>query len=48
MGQRYRKTEDQKPRPGFSRKQDFAEERQLEPIVKMSESGEAMSKLVST
>ena len=41
MGQKYRKTEDQKPWPGFSRNQNFAKERGLEPKVKMSESGEA-------
>ena len=44
--QRYHKTEDQKPWPGFSRNQDFAEERGLEPIVKLSKSGDALSKVV--
>ena len=39
MGQRYRKMEDQKAWPSFSRNQDFAEERGLELKVKMTESG---------
>ena len=47
MEQRYCKTEDQKPWPGFSCNQDFAEERRLEPNVEMYESGDALSKLVS-
>ena len=38
--------EDQKPWPGFSRNQDFAEGRGLTPKVKMSELGDAFSKLV--
>ena len=45
-GPRYCKIEDQKPWPGFSRNQDFAEGRGLRPKVKMSASGEALSKLV--
>ena len=36
MGKRYRKTEDQKPRPDFLRNQDFAEGRGLKPKGKMS------------
>ena len=32
MGQRHRKMEDQKPWPGFSRNQDFAEGRGFEHI----------------
>ena len=46
MGQRYRKTEDQKPWPGFSRNQSFAEERGLEPKVKLFKLGDALCKLV--
>ena len=46
MGQRYRKMEDQKWWPGSSRNQDFAEGRGHEPKVKMSELGDALSKLV--
>ena len=46
MGKRYRKTEDQKPFPLFSRNQDFAEERGLKPKVKMSELEDVLSKLV--
>ena len=38
--------EDLKPWPGFSRNQDFAEGRELTPKVKMSELGDALSKLV--
>ena len=37
--------EDQKPWLGFSRNHDFAEERGLEPQVKMSESEDAFTKL---
>ena len=37
--------DDQKPWHGFSRKQDFAEGIGLEPKVKMSELGDALSKL---
>ena len=36
----------QKPWPAFSREQDFAERRGLEPKVKISELGEALDKLV--
>ena len=36
MGQSYRKTKDQKPWPGFLRKQEFAAERGLKPKLKMS------------
>ena len=46
MGQRCSKTEDQKRWSGFSRNQDFPEERGFELKVKMSESGDALSKLV--
>ena len=46
MGPRYRKMEDQKPWPGFSRNQDFAEGRELTPKIKVSQLGYAMSKLV--
>ena len=46
MGQRYRKTEDVKPWPGFLRNQDFADERGPKPKVKMSESGDTLGKLV--
>ena len=45
-GQKYRKTEDQKPWSVFSRNQDFAEESGLKPKVKMSEFRDALSKLV--
>ena len=38
MGQRYPKTEDQKPWLDFSRNQDFADGRGLEPKLKLSES----------
>ena len=38
--------EDQKPWLGFSRNQDFAEGRGLTPKVKMSELGDALSKLM--
>ena len=38
--------EDQKPWPGFSPNQNFAEGRGLEPKVKMHELGDALSKLV--
>ena len=37
---------DQKPSPGFSRNQDFAEGRGLTPKVISSELGDASSKLV--
>ena len=47
MEQRYRKTKDQKPWPGFSRNHDFVDERGLQPKVKLSKSGDALSKLVS-
>ena len=40
MKPRYRKMEGQKPWPGFSRRQDFAERRGLTPKVKMSELGD--------
>ena len=46
MEQRHRKMENQLPWPGFSRNQDFAEERGLETIIKMSEFGDALSKPV--
>ena len=46
MGQRYRKTEDQKQWPVFSRNQDFAEEEEREPKVKVFEPVDALSKLV--
>ena len=46
MKQRYRKMEDQKPWPGYSRHQDVADWRRLEPKVKLSELGDALSKLV--
>ena len=46
MGQRYCKMEDQKPWPGFSRNQEFAEKRGLQPKFKISELGDALSKLV--
>ena len=38
--------EDQKPLPGFSPNQNFAEGIGLEPKVKMHELGDALSKLV--
>ena len=34
MGQRYRRTEDQKPRPCLACNLDFAKEKELEPKVK--------------
>ena len=34
MGQRYRKTKDQKPRPWLTCNLDFAKEKELEPKVK--------------
>ena len=46
MGLRYRKMEDQRPWPGFSRNQDFAEGRGLTPKVKTCELGDALSKLM--
>ena len=46
MGQRYRKIDDQKPWSVFSSNQDFVEERGQEPKVKLSELGDALSKLV--
>ena len=46
MRQRYRKTEDQKPRTNFLRNQDFAEERGLEPKVNMSRSEDVLSQVV--
>ena len=46
MGPRYRKMDNQKPWPAFSRNQDFAEGRGLTPNVKVSESGDVASKLV--
>ena len=46
MRPRYRGMEDQKPWLGFSRNQDFAEGRGLTPKIKMSELGDAFSKLV--
>ena len=46
MGPRCRKMEDQRPWPGFSRNQDFAEVRGLAPKVKMSELEDALSKVV--
>ena len=45
MRTRYRKMEDQKPWPGFSHNQDFAEGKGLTPKVKMPELEEALSKL---
>ena len=45
MGERC-KMKDQKPWPGSSCNQDFAHRRGLEPKVKMSELGDALSKLV--
>ena len=44
MGERC-KMKDQKPWPGSSCNQDFAHRRGLEPKVKMSELGDALSKL---
>ena len=46
IGQRHREMEDQKPWPGFSRIQDFWEGGGLEPIVKMSEFRNTLSKPV--
>ena len=46
MGQKYRRMDDQKPWFGLALNQDFAEERGFEPKVKMSELGDATSKLV--
>ena len=45
-GPRYHKMEDQKPWPGFSRNQDFAERRGLTPKAKMSELGDTLNKLM--
>ena len=45
-GQRYRKIEDQKLWPSFSRNKDFAEGREVTPKDKKSELGDALSKPV--
>ena len=46
MGQKHRKMEVQKRCPGFSLNQDFPEGRELEPIMKISEFRDALSKPV--